>query len=202
MNVTSIYGSYNTLYHYYPSDSANSYYIPIHALRNGKLIRKGDQKVLLYDLTMTTGWYRTPYPAKLIRNMEYADCTPMYYNKLVNHFYYTDKGQLIDYVDKVNPNVLVQLCVRKEDLFTIGSRNVEEYKMCCLVDYSLKEHKFYKSVDKNYIEQLHRDIVVVYTHNLLQRCYNTRINAPVARTLVEYMDQCNSINNLLTNAYA
>jgi len=202
MRVTNRYGYRNKMAQYYPADSVSSPFIPIHAVRNGVFIKKGDQKVLLYNLEIDTNYNKVGMVSKIIGAMESNSNYPRYFEKHIGFLYYADKGQLVDMTDRLNPKVLVQLCVKKEYLFTLKSEVVQEHKLALIVSKFLQTHKIAKTVENNYIQAQADNLDIIYTNNVYNLCYHGRIEAPKAATFPQYMEQCNYMNQLLTNAYA
>lgn len=192
----------------YISISLDNEYIPVSSLREGYTYKVGNNRMFVYGLVSLrgndTGTIRKV--GLLCNRLSGRNSYPLWANSgdLFKNKYFVGDGIVLwqrqeDYT--VVP--LLLLCVKKEYLFNINMGNPDPRQFCLLVGRKFmtdEEHfKLYRNVEKKYIEPMQDEVDVLYTNDIMERCFKiSSIELPKSKNVVEMIQNFKQVNELVT----
>lgn len=184
-----IYTSSRTVSHFISISSHNAF-IPFHALSGGKVYSKGEDKILVYSLDFD-------YPSRssvrklssFIGALEYASYPYLYVGSsldksglvaMSNILLQMSYTKLSNDEMKITFEILMTLTVKQDFIFGLDRNNIDPKKLCLVVSKKVLTDypKLYRNLKKLYIDNLHPDIDIIYTHDLESLCYNQNVVLP------------------------
>lgn len=188
--------------------ASDNEFIPVNTLENGTLLSNHGNKDFLYNFMMYKHVFSTSRYNSFVGNIisSHIDRTTQISRVDINstgNRYYSNSGMVFTKLeDDFTYNPLLVLCIKSKYLY-IPKKELKNKHFALLIDNSFlsndTHHKIFRSVKKYYIDSI-REIDILYTDNIMERCYNSKVlKLPKFKTIPELFQHTQTLNQYIYN---
>lgn len=191
--------------------SVDNEYIPFISLADANYIEKGNNRILLYKLesplTSESGGYTKKYDSftkYFSRYYDTVDYWKTFMSKtIMRGKYFCMSGSLLHQLSSGVYEPIMQLCVKKQHLFSLDKDNINSDFLCLVISNDFTSHLMYKQFKKLVIDEYAKQMDIVYTNRIMDICYKTVvITGPKFKTLAEMTGNSELLNGMINGQYA
>lgn len=192
----------NDVKHAYTALSDDNDYIPVSSLSTGYRLILRSRKTFMYGLPVLhwgAGMRKIHLICQQLSQRVNGLCSS---GTVFKRCYLVGNGVVLwrrneDYRDIP----LLLLCVKKDYLFSIDKDNPNPSQFALVIDRSFitdEEHfKLYRNVKRIYIDEIEQYLDVVYTNDIVNRCFEVSLPKPGYKTITEMLNGFKQVNKLV-----